>query len=130
MSGLKPVIIIMEICKARTLRLRVLNKHSITHIMYIKMENVISNNKTTTKPGMFLVCAVGLSKIMFGVFFSVLVCKGRAFQSLSTVIDIVTVKGSVQKYCVCNSNNSYPSFGSHHRFLQSVKCSLEFDIQI
>ena len=28
----------MEICKAPTLRLRVLNKHSITHIMCIKME--------------------------------------------------------------------------------------------
>ena len=29
----------MEICKAPTLRLKVLNKH--THIMYIEMENVI-----------------------------------------------------------------------------------------
>ena len=33
------IIIIMEICKAPTLRLIVLNKH--THIMYIEMENVI-----------------------------------------------------------------------------------------
>ena len=33
------IIIIMEICKAPTLRLKVLNKH--THIMYIKMENVV-----------------------------------------------------------------------------------------
>ena len=32
-------IIIMEICKAPTLRLKALNKH--THIMYIEMENVI-----------------------------------------------------------------------------------------
>ena len=81
---------------------------------------------------MFLVRAVGLPKITFGAFFSVLVCKGRTFQSLSTVIDIVTVKGSVQNCCVCNSNsnNSYPSFRSHDRFLQSVKFSLEFDIQI
>ena len=31
-------IIIMEICKAPTLRLKALNKHSITHIMYIEME--------------------------------------------------------------------------------------------
>ena len=31
--------IIMEICKAPTLRLKALNKH--THIMYIEMENVI-----------------------------------------------------------------------------------------
>ena len=31
----------MEICKVPTLRLRVLNKHSVTHIMYIEMENVI-----------------------------------------------------------------------------------------
>ena len=32
-------IIIMEICKAPTLRLKALNKH--THIMFIEMENVI-----------------------------------------------------------------------------------------
>ena len=32
----------MEICKAPTLRLKALNKH--THIMYIKMENVIPKN--------------------------------------------------------------------------------------
>ena len=32
------VIIIMEICKAPTLRLKALNKYSITHIMYIEME--------------------------------------------------------------------------------------------
>ena len=31
--------IVMEICKAPTLRLKALNKH--THIMYIEMENVI-----------------------------------------------------------------------------------------
>ena len=34
------IIIIMEICKAPTLRLKALNKH--THIMYIEMENVIN----------------------------------------------------------------------------------------
>ena len=28
----------MEICKAPALRLKALNKHSITHIMYIEME--------------------------------------------------------------------------------------------
>ena len=28
----------MEICKAPTLRLKALNKHSITHKMYIEME--------------------------------------------------------------------------------------------
>ena len=28
----------MEICKAPTLRLKALNKHSITHILYIVME--------------------------------------------------------------------------------------------
>ena len=33
----------MEICKARTMRLKALNKH--THIMYIEMENVIQTNK-------------------------------------------------------------------------------------
>ena len=32
------VIIIMEICKASTLRLKALNKYSITHIMYIEIE--------------------------------------------------------------------------------------------
>ena len=32
------IIIIMEICKAPTLWLKVLNKHSITHIMYIEMK--------------------------------------------------------------------------------------------
>ena len=35
------IIIIMEICKAPTLRVKALNKH--THIMYIEMENVIKN---------------------------------------------------------------------------------------
>ena len=33
----------MEICKAPTLRLKALNKH--THIMYIEMENVIKFKK-------------------------------------------------------------------------------------
>ena len=37
------LIIIMEICKAPTLWLEALNKH--THIMYIKMENVIKKEK-------------------------------------------------------------------------------------
>ena len=32
------IIIIMESCKAATLRLKALNKHSITHIMYIEIE--------------------------------------------------------------------------------------------
>ena len=32
------IMIIMEICKAPTLRLKALNKDSITHIMYIEME--------------------------------------------------------------------------------------------
>ena len=31
----------MEICKAPTMRLKALNKHNMTHIMYL--ENVISN---------------------------------------------------------------------------------------
>ena len=33
----------MEICKASTLRLKVLNKH--THIMYIEMENVTKKRR-------------------------------------------------------------------------------------
>ena len=36
------IVIIMDICKAPTLRLKALTKHSITHIIYIEMENVIS----------------------------------------------------------------------------------------
>ena len=39
------IIIIMDICKAPTLRLKALKKHSITHIMYIEMDNFISNRK-------------------------------------------------------------------------------------
>ena len=37
----------MEICKAPTLRLKALNKH--THIMYIEMENVIKNKQHIDK---------------------------------------------------------------------------------
>ena len=37
------IIIIMEICKAPTLRLKAQNKH--THIMYIDMENVIKKRR-------------------------------------------------------------------------------------
>ena len=36
-------IIIMEICEVPTLWLEALNKHNTTQIMYIKMENGISN---------------------------------------------------------------------------------------
>ena len=36
-------IIIMEMYKVLTLRLKALNKHNMTHIMYIEMENVIRN---------------------------------------------------------------------------------------
>ena len=42
-GGLESIIIIMEICKVPTLRLKALNKH--THIMYIEMENVIKLKK-------------------------------------------------------------------------------------
>ena len=37
------IIIITEICKAPTLWLKALNKHNITHIMYIEMDTVITN---------------------------------------------------------------------------------------
>ena len=37
------IIIIMEICKASTLRLKALSKDNIPQIMYTEMENVISN---------------------------------------------------------------------------------------
>ena len=33
----------MKSCKAPTLQLKALNKHSVTHIMYIGMGNVNSN---------------------------------------------------------------------------------------
>ena len=33
----------MEICKAPTLQLKAPNKYNIIHIMYIEIENVISN---------------------------------------------------------------------------------------
>ena len=33
----------MEICKAPTQRLKALNKHNMTHIMYIERENVTSS---------------------------------------------------------------------------------------
>ena len=32
----------MEICKAPTLQLKALNKHSITHVMYIEMEMLLA----------------------------------------------------------------------------------------
>ena len=38
-------LIIMDFCKAPALRFKALNKHSITHMMYIEMENVISNKE-------------------------------------------------------------------------------------
>ena len=47
--------LIMEICKVPALRLKTLNKHSITHIMYIKMEMLsaikmyIRGKKTNTQ---------------------------------------------------------------------------------
>ena len=46
-SILFTIIIIMAICKAPTLRLKALNKH--THIMYIEMENVISKKSNNKK---------------------------------------------------------------------------------
>ena len=41
------IIIKMKNCKAPTLQLKVLNKHSIAHIMYIEMENVIRKKRKT-----------------------------------------------------------------------------------
>ena len=41
------IIIIMEICKALTLRLKALNKQ--THIMYMEKENVIKKKKKKKK---------------------------------------------------------------------------------
>ena len=43
------LIIIMEICKAPTLRLEALNKH--THIMYIEMENAIKKEEEDIDKG-------------------------------------------------------------------------------
>ena len=36
------ILIVMDMCKARTLRLKALNKHNMTHTLYIEMENVTS----------------------------------------------------------------------------------------
>ena len=41
------IIIIMEICQAPTLRLKALNKHSITHIMYIEMKSFLKTHTHT-----------------------------------------------------------------------------------
>ena len=38
----------MDICKEPTLRLKALDKNSITHIMYIEMENVTYQQKANT----------------------------------------------------------------------------------
>ena len=43
------LIIIMDICKAPTLRLKALKKHSITHIMYIEMEILSAIKKLKIK---------------------------------------------------------------------------------
>ena len=42
------IITIMEICKAPTLRLKALNKHSVIHKMYIEMEMYIQEEKGNT----------------------------------------------------------------------------------
>ena len=41
------IIIIMEICKAPTLRLKTLNKHSIAHMKYIEMEMLSAMKHST-----------------------------------------------------------------------------------
>ena len=43
------IIILIEICKAPTLRLKALNKRSITHIMYIEMEMLSAIKMYTEK---------------------------------------------------------------------------------
>ena len=40
----------MKTCKAPTLRLKALKKHSITHIMYIEMESIIRRKKKRKNP--------------------------------------------------------------------------------
>ena len=47
------IITIMEICKAPTLWLKVQNKHSITHLMYIEME-MLSIIKMCIKKYMYI----------------------------------------------------------------------------
>ena len=37
------VVVVMDICKAPTLRLKAPNKHNITHVMYMEMEHATSN---------------------------------------------------------------------------------------
>ena len=45
------IILIMEICKAPTLRLKALNERSITHIMYIEMEMLSAIKNVCKKEG-------------------------------------------------------------------------------
>ena len=42
-------------CKTPTLHFKALNKHNMTHIMYIEMENVTSNFFTVHTQGSFTV---------------------------------------------------------------------------
>ena len=55
------MMIIKEICKAPTLRLKALNKHRITYILYIEMENFNpppppKNNNNDTDKGFLTLC--------------------------------------------------------------------------
>ena len=52
------IIIIMEICKAPTRRLKAMNKHNKTHIAYIEMENVTCNFYKSNKGSSITMCKV------------------------------------------------------------------------
>ena len=41
------VVVIIEICKAHTPQLKALNKHNTCRLMYMEMENVLTNAKTS-----------------------------------------------------------------------------------
>ena len=42
------VVVIMEICKAHTPQLKALNKHNTCRLMYMEMENVLTNANTSS----------------------------------------------------------------------------------
>ena len=64
---------IMEICKAPTLRLKALNKH--THIMYIEMENVILKKEEEKKKKI----SARVFKHYARDYLLILICRGHLF---------------------------------------------------
>ena len=60
----------MEICKAPTLRLKALNKH--THIIYIEIENIIQKEKEEEEEEMYI--STSVQQLAFILTWSAGVC--------------------------------------------------------